>query len=187
MNWFVHSFAIRGRYTKDLLPRSVTSQELKIFTVDGPYSLAGPLLVSDQSWMADVLLGASAYETRLLVQRGIMQRTGCALAGPRCLPEQPSLCRWSLFLQHYSPLSCCPAFSFSLNCTQNSVLHSAIKSFLGKPLSAQKSVGKGHSLDTQEPKRRLQHPCTFMSGLSSPGFSWSFTSSLSLLMFEHHL
>ena len=72
----------------------------------------------------------------------------------RCLPEQPSLCRWSLFLQHSSPLSCCPAFSFPLNCTQNSVLHSAIKSFLGKSLSAQKSVGKGHSLTRKNIKEK---------------------------------
>ena len=64
----------------------------------------------------------------------------------RCLLEQPSLCRWSLLLQHSSPISCFSCFSFLLNCTQNSVLLSAIKSFLGKSLSAQKSAGKGHSL-----------------------------------------
>lgn len=104
--------------------------------------------------MADALLGASAYETRLLVQRGIMQRTGCALAGP------PLLARATLTL----PLKSVPAalftslvlpsFSFPLNCTQNSVLHSAIKSFLGKSLSAQKSVGKGHSLTHKNIKEK---------------------------------
>jgi hypothetical protein len=137
--------------------------------------------------MADALLGASAYETRLLVQRGIMQRTGCALAGP------PLLARATLTL----PLKSVPAALFTSLVLPSPFVFPELHTKLSPPLRNQKlswqvfvrpeKCWQGPFSDTQEHKRRLQHPCTFMSGLSFPGSSWSFTSSLSLLMFEQHL
>ena len=142
------------------------------------------LLVSDQSWMADVLLGAC--ETRLLMQRGIMQRTGCALAGP------PLLARATLTL----PLKSAPAALFTYLVLLLLLVSPELHAKLCPPLRNQKlswqvfvrseKCWQGPFFDTQEHKGRLQHPCTFMSGLSSPGSSWFFTSSSSLLMFEWH-
>ena len=90
-------------------------------TVDRPYSLARSFWSRiNPEWLMP------CWEPQPMRPACWCREESCSGPGApwparRCLPEQPSLCRWSLFLQHSSPLSCCPAFSFPLNCTQNSV------------------------------------------------------------------
>ena len=103
--------------------------------------------------MADVLLGASAYETRLLVQRGIMQRTGCALAGP------PLLARATLTL----PLKSVPAALFTSLVLPSLLVSPELHTKLSPPLRNQKlswqvfvrpeKCWQGPFSDTQEHKR----------------------------------
>ena len=135
-------FCLRGRNTWNF-------QDLCDFTVRSSNAGCIPEGPSNQS----LNLISCWYHPAPVRVFGVTEKDHAAsavrlVAGPRCSSRQPSLCRWSRFLQHSQvSTSRAAARPFRFSRISLKILSlSAIKIFLGKPPSDQKSIGKGQCL-----------------------------------------